>query len=542
MAYAGMCHSDEHLRTGDMGAPAEVLQVFGVDSMFPMIGGHEGAGVVAEVGPGVETLSVGDHVAASFIPACGRCFWCASGRQYLCDLGMTILAGPMMSDGQWRYHLDGQHVNRMTQLGTFSDSVLANEASLVKVDPAVSLKAAALISCGISTGFGSAVDRAKVKPGETVVVVGCGGVGSGAIQGARLAGARQIIAVDPLPFKVDKAKQIGATHGAASILEANLLLPELTEGRMADVVILTPGVLTGDLLGTGSGAGFQGRAGGGDGHRPLQPGPGQPQSVQLRHVQPGIAGNGVRLVQPAGPDPQSAPPLRGGPARDRRPDHPGVHPRRSPERLRRPGRRYQRARCRQVRSLIRTFPAAASPCIPAKWPNECIGECFGECIVCPHGPGDRLRPCRFRAQRGDHPAPPRRWERSSRYRHVLRGAGGLPAICADVARRVVRGEGELGIVIGGSGQGEAIAANKVHGSRAALCHDEYTARLARRHNDANVLSLGARVVATELALDIVDVFLATGFEGGRHVARIEELAVIEAEESGHGAAAPPAPR
>jgi ribose 5-phosphate isomerase B len=115
-----------------------------------------------------------------------------------------------------------------------------------------------------------------------------------------------------------------------------------------------------------------------------------------------------------------------------------------------------------------------------------------------------------------------------------------PPICADVARRVVRGEGELGIVIGGSGQGEAIAANKVHGSRAALCHDEYTSRFARLHNDANVLSLGARVVATELALDIVDVFLATAFEGGRHVARIEELAAIEAEESGHAAAAPPA--
>jgi ribose 5-phosphate isomerase B len=105
-----------------------------------------------------------------------------------------------------------------------------------------------------------------------------------------------------------------------------------------------------------------------------------------------------------------------------------------------------------------------------------------------------------------------------------------PPICADVARRIVRGGG-MGIVIGGSGQGEAIAANKVHGARAALCHDEYTARLARRHNDANVLSLGARVVALELALDIVDVFLATGFDGGRHVARIEELAAIEAEES-----------
>jgi ribose 5-phosphate isomerase B len=106
-----------------------------------------------------------------------------------------------------------------------------------------------------------------------------------------------------------------------------------------------------------------------------------------------------------------------------------------------------------------------------------------------------------------------------------------PPICADVARRTVRGQGELGIVIGGSGQGEAISANKVHGARAALCHDEYTSRLARMHNDANVLSLGARVVATALALDIVDVFLATAFEGGRHVARIAEVAAIEAEES-----------
>ncbi len=106
-----------------------------------------------------------------------------------------------------------------------------------------------------------------------------------------------------------------------------------------------------------------------------------------------------------------------------------------------------------------------------------------------------------------------------------------PPICADVARRVVRGGGDLGMVIGGSGQGEAIAANKVHGARAALCHDEYTARLARKHNDANVLSVGARIVATELALDILDVFLATTFEGGRHVARIAELATIETEET-----------
>ena len=113
-----------------------------------------------------------------------------------------------------------------------------------------------------------------------------------------------------------------------------------------------------------------------------------------------------------------------------------------------------------------------------------------------------------------------------------------PPICAAVARGVVRGRAEVGIVIGGSGQGEAISANKVRGVRAAICHDEYTARLARQHNDANVLSLGARVLATELALDILDIFLTTPFEGGRHVPRIEEIATIEDEECDHPEMAP----
>jgi len=106
-----------------------------------------------------------------------------------------------------------------------------------------------------------------------------------------------------------------------------------------------------------------------------------------------------------------------------------------------------------------------------------------------------------------------------------------PPICAGCAREVVHGPADLGIVMGGSGQGEALAANKVRGARAALCHDEYTARLARQHNDANVLSIGARIVATELALDIVDVFVTTGFEGGRHVRRLAELTEIEDDEA-----------
>jgi len=107
-----------------------------------------------------------------------------------------------------------------------------------------------------------------------------------------------------------------------------------------------------------------------------------------------------------------------------------------------------------------------------------------------------------------------------------------PGFCAACARAVVTDQADLGIVVGGSGQGEQISANKVHGVRAALCHDEYTARLSRQHNDANVLSLGARVLATTLALVIVDTWLATPFEGGRHVPRLEEIAAIEREECG----------
>lgn len=248
MVWSGMCHSDEHLRTGDISAPQEVLDLIGVKSMFPIIGGHEGSGIVTEVGHNVTQVAVGDHVAVAFIPSCGVCHWCASGRQNLCDLGMTTLAGGMISDGTYRYHLAGENINRMAQLGTFAEEMVCHENSVVRLDPWVNMKAAALISCGIATGFGSAVDRAKVKPGETVVVAGAGGVGSGAIQGARIAGARHIIAVDPVPFKLEKAKEIGATHVAASLLDAQFMLPELTAGRNADVVILTPGVLRGEMI------------------------------------------------------------------------------------------------------------------------------------------------------------------------------------------------------------------------------------------------------------------------------------------------------
>ena len=248
VAYAGLCHSDEHLRLGEMTAPPEILDMFGVTSMFPVIGGHEGSGVVTAIGPEVQHVAIGDRVATAFIPACGVCFWCASGRQHLCDLGISTLAGPMISDGTWRHHLGDVDLGRMTQLGTFTETLVTNEASVVKLPAGAPLKAAALISCGISTGFGSVVDRAKARPGEVVVVVGCGGVGSGALQGARLAGATEIVAIDPVPFKVDQAMKLGATRGAPSMEEALPLVAEITQGRMADVVVLTVGTLTGDLI------------------------------------------------------------------------------------------------------------------------------------------------------------------------------------------------------------------------------------------------------------------------------------------------------
>ncbi len=173
MAWSGMCHSDEHLRSGDISQTPEVLEMMGVKSMFPVVGGHEGSGVVTEVGTNVTQVAEGDHVAVSFIPSCGTCFWCASGRQNLCDLGMMTLAGGMISDGTYRYHLGGENLNRMAQLGTFADEMVVHENSLVRINPWDNMKAAALISCGIATGFGSAVDRGKVMPGETVVVAGC---------------------------------------------------------------------------------------------------------------------------------------------------------------------------------------------------------------------------------------------------------------------------------------------------------------------------------------------------------------------------------
>ncbi len=249
---AGLCHSDEHLVTGDMVPPKEFWPLMGVDDFFPIIGGHEGSGVVLEVGPGVTTVVPGDHIAASFVPSCGRCKYCSTGRQNLCNSGAGTFLGGMITDGTHRHHLaDGRNPTLMAKLGTFSTHGVLAENSVIKVEPDLPFPAVALVSCGVATGWGSAVSRADVQPGDNVVVVGIGGIGMNAVQGAKLAGAKRIIAIDPLEFKREKAMEFGATHTFSSMEEALPKVQEMTWGELAEKVIMTPSVMYGDLLGQG---------------------------------------------------------------------------------------------------------------------------------------------------------------------------------------------------------------------------------------------------------------------------------------------------
>ncbi|MFW2332681.1 NDMA-dependent alcohol dehydrogenase [Ilumatobacter sp.] len=251
-ANAGMCHSDEHLLTGDFVPLPETMEAMGIDSIFPMIGGHEGAGVIAEVGPGVASVAVGDHVSASFVPSCGSCRYCVTGRQNLCDTsGGTFLPG-MITDGTSRHRGSCGELKLIAKLGTFSEYSCVAESQVIKVDADLPLAAVSLVSCGVATGWGSATNRGNVRPGDTVVVVGIGGIGINAVQGAAMAGAKRVVAVDPVEFKREQAMEFGATDTFASMEEAFPAVTEMTMGQMAEVVIMTPGVLYGDLMNLGT--------------------------------------------------------------------------------------------------------------------------------------------------------------------------------------------------------------------------------------------------------------------------------------------------
>src|SRR5439155_18286473 len=211
------------------------------------VGGHEGAGIVEEVGPGVYDIKPGDHIVCSFQPTCGRCRWCATGHQNLCDLGAMLLEG-CLPDGTYRRHADGHDIAGMCMLGTFSERGVVSRNSVVKIDDHLPLDKAALVGCGVPTGWGSAVYSAEVGPGDTVVIFGIGGIGINAVQGARHAGARHVIAVDPLEFKRTKAMEFGATHAVANGEEAIAKAFEVTNGVGADSAIVTVGVVSSQVV------------------------------------------------------------------------------------------------------------------------------------------------------------------------------------------------------------------------------------------------------------------------------------------------------
>jgi NDMA-dependent alcohol dehydrogenase len=247
MAAAGLCHSDDHILKGDMSAPNEVMKAMGLPTMFPMIGGHEGSGIVREVGPGVTDFAPGDHVVMSFVAVCGQCRWCATGMEYLCDKGMGTMVPGMPTDGTFRHHTSqGRPLGHLAKVGAFAKHTVVSLDSLIKVEKHLPLVPMALLSCAIPTGYGSAANRAGVRGGDTVVVVGAGGIGTGAIQGARINGAAQIIAVDPVEFKQKSALQFGATHSVATVAEALDLVRGLTYGVMADSVVVSPSLVTAD--------------------------------------------------------------------------------------------------------------------------------------------------------------------------------------------------------------------------------------------------------------------------------------------------------
>lgn len=233
---AGMCHSDYHITTGatPIGLPA--------------LGGHEGAGVITKVGKNVTGLEEGDHVILAFIPACGECPPCLKGFRSLCDRGAVLLGGKAIADGTSRIHAGSHEVSPMNLLGTFSPYMTVHKDSVVKIDKDIPFETAAIMGCAVPTGFGSATNVAQVQPGETVIIVGVGGIGMSALQGAVISGAKQVIAIDPNEWKREQAVKFGATHVYPTMAEAIVPVIDVTHGLMADKVIIAVGEMKGEYI------------------------------------------------------------------------------------------------------------------------------------------------------------------------------------------------------------------------------------------------------------------------------------------------------
>jgi len=230
IAASGVCHSDWHLVTGATKHP------------LPLVPGHEGAGIVTAVGPGVKSIQPGDHVVMNWAPDCGHCFYCEHGKPNLCDTFLKPIWAGTMLDGTPRLSWQGQPVYHFCGLASFAEYAVVSERSCVPVRKDVPLEIAALVGCAVSTGVGSVLYTAGVRPGESVVVLGCGGVGLNILQGAVLSGAAAIIAVDSNPHKEALARQFGATHFVLSGDKLRGEVMELTRGRGADTVFEAVGL------------------------------------------------------------------------------------------------------------------------------------------------------------------------------------------------------------------------------------------------------------------------------------------------------------
>jgi S-(hydroxymethyl)glutathione dehydrogenase/alcohol dehydrogenase len=217
-ATTGVCHSDLHFVDGSW--PIK----------YPAVLGHEASGIVEKIGDGVTYVKPGDHVILSFSPFCGRCDRCTTGQPHLCQEPSGRVPAPEAGP---RITWDGREVTQMASLGSFGEMMVVPEGGLVRVEDDVPLDQAALVGCGVMTGVGAVINTAKVPEGSTVAVVGCGGVGLNVIQGAVLANAGRIIAVDLLPNKLEMAKQFGATDVVnGSETDPVAAVREMTQDRL----------------------------------------------------------------------------------------------------------------------------------------------------------------------------------------------------------------------------------------------------------------------------------------------------------------------
>ena len=230
LAAAGVCHSDWNVVTGATTNP------------LPAVLGHEGAGVVMAVGPDVESVAPGDHVILSWLPACGRCFYCLQGRHVLCEVAMEDMFRGTLPGGALRLSQNGDALYHYSYLSAFAERCIVPEGCCVRVREDAPLEVAALVGCAVMTGYGAAVLRGQVGPGSVVAVFGAGGVGLSAVMGARLAGAEAVVAVDPVEFRRETALGLGATHALdPSSEDVVAAIHDLSDGRGADVALDTAG-------------------------------------------------------------------------------------------------------------------------------------------------------------------------------------------------------------------------------------------------------------------------------------------------------------